>query len=76
MLEKAKQFAQRLNHCLDETDAPISMRERAVILSRMLDIPKHLAWSMIEGHLLPEPDLMVRIANEFEVDLKWLSGNK
>lgn len=71
-----KQFAQRLNHCLDETDAPVSVRERAVILSKMLDIPKQQAWSLIEGHLLPDQVLLQRIADEFEVDPKWFSGDK
>ena len=72
----AKQFAQRLNHCLDETDAPASVRERAVILSKMLDIPKQQAWSLIEGHILPDAPLLERIAEEFEVDPKWFSDEK
>jgi len=74
--QSAKHFAQRLNSCLDDTDAPPHVRERAAILSKMLDIPKHQAWSLLEGQLLPDADLLQRIANEFEVDPAWLSGDK
>lgn len=72
MSYNAKDFAEKLNKCLDESDAPSPVRERASILSKMLDIPKQQAWSILEGHLLPEHSLLQRIAVEFEVDLKWL----
>jgi len=74
--QSAKNFAQRLNHCLDETDAPVGARERAVILSKMIDIPKQQAWSLLEGQVMPDDALLQKIANEFEVDRKWLSGEK
>lgn len=76
MPQSARYFADRLNHCLDDMDAPASVRERAVILCKMLDIPRHQAWSLLEGHQLPDPALLTQIANEFEVDPKWLSGEK
>lgn len=72
----AKQFAQKLNHCLDETGAPASTRERATILSKLLDLPKHQAWGLLEGQQLPDSELMRQIATEFEVDPNWLSGDK
>jgi hypothetical protein len=68
-----KHFAERLNQCMDEIGAPVALRERAVILSKMLEIPKHQAWTLLEGHLTDE-SLIEKIAHEFEVDLKWLSG--
>lgn len=67
-------FSQRLNHCLDESEAPESTRERAAILSKMIDIPKQLAWSYVEGQQLPDEATLTKIANEFEVDPKWLLG--
>ena len=67
-------FSQRLNHCMNEFDAPESARERAVILSKMIDIPKQLAWSYIEGHQFPDEPNLKKIASEFEVDPKWLLG--
>ena len=70
----AKYFAQRLNDCLSHTDAPTQMRERAAILSKMLDIPKQQAWGLLEGQQMPDQALLQKIADEFEVDAKWLSG--
>lgn len=76
MILTAKQFAERLNHCLDETGAPNHTRDRAAILSKMLDIPKQQAWAFLEGHQAPNSETLERIANEFEVSPKWLSGEK
>ena len=71
-----KHFAERLNHCLNDTDAPAQLRERAVILSKLLNISKQDAWAFLEGHQVPPSDILERIANEFEVDLSWLIGEK
>jgi hypothetical protein len=70
----AKRFAEKLNHCLDETGAPAQVRERACILSKMLDIPKQQAWGLLEGQQVPDQTLLSKVASEFEVDLKWLAG--
>ena len=70
----AKKFAEKLNHCLDELDAPFQIRERATILSRMFDIPKQLAWSLLDGQQMPTPELLNQMAAEFDVDPKWLAG--
>lgn len=75
-MPSAKLFADRLNQCLDETGAPLSVRERSMILSRMLDIPKHQAWGLLEGQLLPDEILLEKVAKEFEVETDWLNGNK
>lgn len=72
----AKLFAQRLNHCLDETDAPASPRERANIISKLLDIPRQQAWSLVAGQQIPSDEIIKRIAEEFEVDEAWLTDNK
>jgi hypothetical protein len=74
--QSARLFSDRLNHCLDETGAPPSIRERAAILSKMIDIPKQLAFSMLEGHQMPAHEMLEKIANEFEVEPTWLSGEK
>jgi hypothetical protein len=74
VLQKAKHFAERLNSCLDDSGAPSQIRERSVVLGKMLDIPKQQAWSLLEGHQLPNQELLLKIASEFEVDPKWLSG--
>lgn len=73
-VKNAKEFATRLNASLDESEAPAQIRERSAILSKMVDIPRQQAWSLLEGHIIPSLDLLVRIAEEFEVDVHWLSG--
>lgn len=74
-VHSAKAFAAKLNNCMDEVGAPAQIRERAALLSKMLDIPKHQANALLEGREFPAPELLEQIANEFEVDTKWLSGN-
>lgn len=76
MSANPKTFSQRLNQCLDETEAPESARDRAVILSKMMEIPRQTAWSLLEGHLLPDELLLQKFAKEFEVDEDWLLGKK
>lgn len=76
MHQSAKHFAQRLNHLLDDMGAPSQIRERAAVLSKMLDISKQEAWSLLGGHQFPTMELLQKIATEFEVDQKWISGEK
>lgn len=71
-----KQFAERLNNCLDENGAPINIRERSMALSKLLNIPKQQAWSILDGQQLPDNELLHKIANEFEVEANWLRGEK
>lgn len=75
MPPSAKLFAERLNQCLNETGAPVNVRERAIILGRMIDISKQQAWSLLEGQQLPQENLIEMIAKEFDVDSNWLSGD-
>jgi hypothetical protein len=74
--QSAKRFADRLNQCLDDTGAPASERERAIILSKILDIPKQQAWAFLDGQIYPDQTTLEKIAGEFEVDPKWLCGEK
>jgi hypothetical protein len=57
-----------LNKSLDELEVPNQIRERAVILSKILDIPKQLAWNLLEGTQLPDDDLLSRITSELEIE--------
>lgn len=71
-----KKFAERLNDCLDETDAPASIKERANILSKLLDISKQEAWKLLDGQQIPKEEMLRLIAQEFEVEPEWLAGIK
>jgi hypothetical protein len=70
--QSAKGFAEALNKSLDEIGAPIHIRERSIILSKMLSIPKQQAWALLEGHIFPDMSLLQQIASELEIDLSSL----
>lgn len=69
MQQIAKQFADELNKCLDELGTPSHIRERAVILAKMLQIPKQQAWALLEGHLFPDNELLNKMAVDLELDV-------
>jgi hypothetical protein len=66
--QSAKHFSEQLNRCLDDMGVPTGARDRAVILGKMLHIPKQQAWGLLEGHFYPDSTLLQHIATEFEVD--------
>ena len=70
MLQNAKAFANALNESLDELGAPANTKERAVVLSKMLNIPKQQAWALIEGQAFPDADLLDQITSELEINIK------
>lgn len=71
-----RQFADKLNHCLDDMDAPKGDRERAGILSKLIGIPRHISHSLLQGHKMPEDELIERLAIEFDVETQYLCGRK
>lgn len=72
----AKYLAEQLNKSLDDLRTPSSVRERAAILSKMLDIPKQQAFTLLEGHLIPDDNLLQLIASEFEIDISEIQGKE
>lgn len=68
MQQIAKRFSIELNKCLDDLEIPTTPRERANILSKMLDIPKQNAWALIEGQIYPDEELLKKINAELELD--------
>lgn len=71
MEKNAKHFSTQLNKYLDELGMPNGTRERAVILGKMLHIPKQQAWSLLEGHTLPDDTIRQQLADELEVNLNF-----
>lgn len=69
MEQPPKIIADQLNKSLDELGAPLSTRERANILSKMLHIPRQQAWNILEGHLFPDNDLLQKITAELDIDI-------
>jgi hypothetical protein len=70
----AKHFATQLNIALDDLGIPKASRDRAAIFGKMLDIPKQQAYSLLEGHIVPDENLLQRIAAEFEIEPEELLG--
>ena len=68
MQKSAKHFSEQLNKCLDDLGMPAGIRERAILLSKMLNIPKQQAWGLLEGHILPDELTLKQITTELEVD--------
>lgn len=68
--QSTKQFAEQLNKSLDELGVPIHIKERSAILSKMLHIPRQQAWSLLEGHIFPDENLLQKIATELEIDTR------
>lgn len=72
MEQSAKEFADRLNRCLDELNVPANPRERPMIFSKMMNIPRQQAWALLEGQLLPDEELLSLMAKELDLDPKDL----
>ena len=51
---------------------PTNTRERAAILSKMLDIPKQQAWTILEGQILTDELTLNKISSELEIDMHFL----
>lgn len=70
MQQGARQIAFLINKSLDEMDIPSNPRERAIILSKMLDITKQQAWSLLDGALPDDPLILQKLSSELEIDLE------
>ncbi len=74
--QHTKHFSDELNKALDDLGAPIGIRERATILSKMLHIPKQEAWGLLDGHLTPDNQFLQRMSSEIEIDIKPFLKNE
>jgi hypothetical protein len=63
-----KKLAYQINKSLDEIGVPENNKERVAIFSKMLDISKQQAWSLLEGLLTPDRSTLEKIASELEID--------
>lgn len=72
MQQSAKQLAVQVNETLNDLGVPTNNRERASILSKMLDISKQQAWGLLEGSILLDNTLLKKIASVLEIDYSVL----
>jgi len=59
-----------VSQCLNELDVPANPRDRAVILSKMTGISKQQAWVILEGNAPTDDDILQRVFDELEMDIK------
>lgn len=74
-----KDFAERLNHLLDEAGAPELIRKRAEVLADLVNLPnfsKFDAESLLAGRILPRRELVEKLAAELDVDPSELTGKQ
>lgn len=69
-----KLFAQRFNRELSLLGFPDDLTEKTKAISKVFDINRHMANSLIFGNTLPSLDLLDKIASVLEVCPNWLSG--
>jgi hypothetical protein len=69
-----KVFSQRFNRELALLGFPDDLNEKIKAISKVFNINRHLANSLIFGNSLPSDELLDKIASILEVCPIWLSG--
>jgi len=70
----SKVFSQRFNRELATLGFPEDLVEKTKAVSKVFGITRHLANSLIFGHVLPNKDQLETISEILEVCPQWLSG--
>lgn len=69
-----KTFSNRLNQELDKMELPKPHQERIEAFSKLIKVPHFKAESILNGHVPGDVFIQEKIANELEVEFKWLLG--
>jgi ribosome-binding protein aMBF1 (putative translation factor) len=69
-----KVFSQRFNRELSLMDLPTELNEKTKAVAKVFGVTRHLANSMLFGHILPDDIVLTKIAKILEVCPLWLSG--
>lgn len=70
----SKVFSQRFNRELASLGFPEELTEKIKAVSKVFGVSRHLANSLIFGHILPNGEQLQRIAEILEVCPQWLGG--
>jgi hypothetical protein len=70
----SKVFSQRFNRELSMLGFPEELTEKTKAISKVFGVTRHMANSMIFGHILPDHEKLDNIAEILEVCPKWLGG--
>ncbi len=69
-----KVFSQRFNQELATFELPGDFNDKIKAVSKIFGITRHLANSLIFGHVVPDHEQLDKIAKILEVCPQWLSG--
>lgn len=70
----SKVFSQRFNRELATLGFPEELNEKTKAVAKVFGVTRHLANSLIFGHVLPDKDLLEKIGEVIEICPQWLSG--
>ena len=71
----SKVFAERFNRELVSFNLPDEPSDKIKAISKVFEITRHLANSLVLGYTLPSEEQLDRIARILEVCPDWLCGN-
>ena len=71
-----KLITERLNNELDELGVPTKITERVQACSKLFNLPKFKVEALLNGIVAVDSNYMQKIADELEVNMDWLFGNK
>ena len=75
MMVNKEIFVERLRQLLNDAELPYSDDARAEAFGKIFDINPLVAERIIDGLSEPSEELLTDIADEFEVQPKWLTGD-
>lgn len=70
----SKVFSQRFNRELASLGFPEDLAEKIKAVAKVFGVSRHLANSLIFGHILPGNEQLNKIAEILEVCPQWLGG--
>ncbi len=67
-------FFERLHQELDQNGLPQDEKGRMEAFAKIFNFKQMQCKSILYGNVPPAPDVIEQIAEEFELDAKWLAG--
>ncbi len=67
-------FSERLNNELSEIGMPEKIDERVEVFSKVFKTPRYKSEAILNGNIMPDTQLLQKLATELEVSTAWLIG--
>ena len=69
-----KVFSERLNDELNAIGMPERFDERVETFSKVFKTPRFKSEAILNGRIVPDKELLLKLAEELEVSTAWLLG--